>query len=551
MNVSPVEVGVPAWTDGVSIFVDPNASVRDVLCSVSVQASLLGSGSLFPDVAARLVRHATLTRRYLALEGHRALLVQEDVLPAAARALIDPGVAARIRSPADSLALAASREPIAEPPGIFGTIRPGRLRSVEARPALGVTAQHGTRQERDALLRELEHDDDSDATVVDPFSTSVGRGGSIGRLLKKAFGDARSRATGPPGVERATRWSKRSTPRASNPVVTAAAAALHGDVGAADHRQRKYPEWDVYRRRYRPDWCTAIEITTRAENGRSSALPESHALRRPLARLGLDLERRRRQLQGDDIDIDAAVEVCVQVAAGSVPDEAMYVDSIRSRRDLAVLVLLDVSGSAGEPGATGGTVHEHQRTAAAGLTAALHDLGDRVALYAFRSQGRAAVHFLPVKRFDDGFDALVRRRLGALVPGAYTRLGAAIRHSTSVLEADGGTSRRLLVVFSDGFAYDHGYEGTYGEADARRALAEARRRGTACLCISVGAKTDPAALRRVFGTAAHATLTREEQLASVVGPLFRAALSTADIQRRAWQRTERTRERLDVDRRTA
>jgi hypothetical protein len=32
-------------------------------------------------------------------------------------------------------------------------------------------------------------------------------------------------------------------------------------------------------------------------------------------------------------------------------------------------------------------VHEQQRAAAAALTVALHDLGDRVALYAFHSQG--------------------------------------------------------------------------------------------------------------------------------------------------------------------
>ena len=106
----------------------------------------------------------------------------------------------------------------------------------------------------------------------------------------------------------------------------------------------------------------------------------------------------------------------------------------------------------------------------------------------------------------------------------------------------------MLVVLSDGFAYDHGYEGAYGEADARRALAEARRRGTACLCLSIAAGTDPAALRRVFGSAAHARIPGEEQLAGVVGPLFRSALRSTEIQRLGWQRRERTRERLRIER---
>ena len=175
---------------------------------------------------------------------------------------------------------------------------------------------------------------------------------------------------------------------------------------------------------------------------------------------------------------------------------------------------------------------------------ALHGLGDRVALYGFRSQGRTAVQVVPVKRFGERFDARTRRRLNGLAPGGYTRMGAAIRHGSSVLEEQGGTVRRLLVVLSDGFAYDHKYEGDYAEADARRALAEARRRGTACLCLSIGAGTDAESLRRVFGTAAYASLVRTSQLTTTAGPLFLSALKLAQVQRRSSQRQRRTRERL-------
>ncbi len=181
----------------------------------------------------------------------------------------------------------------------------------------------------------------------------------------------------------------------------------------------RYPEWDVARGSYRPAWCTVDAI----------------AVRRPLARLGMGLHRRHRQPQGDDIDIDAAVEARVEVRAGSVPDEAVYLDSLRRRRDLSVLLLLDVSGSAAEPGTVGRTVHEQQRAAVADLAVALHDLGDRVALYAYYSQGRRAVSMVPVKRFHDQLNAQVIRRLNSLEPGAYSRLGAAIRHGSAILEA--------------------------------------------------------------------------------------------------------------------
>jgi nitric oxide reductase activation protein len=265
----------------------------------------------------------------------------------------------------------------------------------------------------------------------------------------------------------------------------------------------------------------------------------------------MSMERRNRQLQGIDIDIDAAVASQVEAIAGSAPEEGVYIDLVRRRRDLAVLLLLDVSGSVGEPGAGGRTVYEHQRAAAGALTTALHDLGDRVALYAFRSQGRTSVQVIPLKRFGDRLDAQAMVRLARCVPGAYTRLGAAIRHGAAILERQAGMSRRLLVVLSDGLAYDHGYEGAYGEADARRALAEVRRRGTGCLCLSLGGASDPAALRRVFGTAAHASVPMVDQLPDVVGPLFRFALRSAEAQRRVFQRKIRTKERLEMERLTA
>jgi nitric oxide reductase activation protein len=239
----------------------------------------------------------------------------------------------------------------------------------------------------------------------------------------------------------------------------------------------------------------------------------------------------------------------VDARAGLLHDE-VYVDSLRRRRDLAVMVLLDVSGSAAEPGSGRHSVHEHQCRTATALTATLHGLGDRVALYGFNSRGRHHVELLRVKSFDDHFDGAELSRLAQLTPGAYTRLGAAIRHATTVVEDRAGTPRRLLVVLSDGFAYDHGYEGRYGEADARRALVEARRRGVGCLCLSVGADADPAALRRVFGAAAHASVSDTEQLPAVIGPLFRAALQSADVQRRSFQRETRTRERLELERST-
>jgi nitric oxide reductase NorD protein len=531
LKVAPAEPGDLAWTDGATVFVDADTSTRDQLEALAVQGSLLAAGSLERDVVRRLDWRPALARRYLAVEGHRALAANEHLLPLRVRSLIDRTVAVRGDSPAASIAVGLSRETIADPPKSFGAIRARHLLASDPRgDASATTRQHVGRQQ-DQVLVELEEDERDDVpTAVDPFSSPVVGGGALGRWLQRMLRMVRSQSGGPPGVDAPTHRTRGGRRAGTHAAFSTASAGSLEDAATAG-RGTKYPEWDVHRRCYRPDWCTVQEVPPRAESSTPLRVTDAHALRRSLARLGMGLDSCHRQEQGDDIDIDAAIEARVEWMAGSAPDEAVYVDSLRRRRDLSVLLLLDISGSVAEPGTTAKTVHEQQRAAAAALTVALHDLGDRVALYAFHSQGRSAVHLVPVKRFDDDVDGLVMRRLHALVPGAYSRLGAAIRHGAAVLEQRGGTSRRLLVVLSDGLAYDHGYERVYGAADARRALVEARRRGTACLCLSIGASTDAEELRRVFGSAAHAAIPRPEQLRRVIGPLFRSALRSAEVLR--------------------
>ena len=129
-----------------------------------------------------------------------------------------------------------------------------------------------------------------------------------------------------------------------------------------------------------------------------------------------------------------------------------------------------------------------------------------------------------VKSFDRRFGAGERARLNHIEPDGYTRLGAAIRHAGEILKARAGTPNRLLVVLSDGFPYDDGYEGTYAEADTHRALEELRTDEVACLCLSIGASTPIAALERVFGSASHANAPTLAELSPRMDELFLDAL---------------------------
>ena len=116
------------WTDGATIFVNPDATTTTPLQSVVVQAALLGAGSLDEGILERLARSTRLCRRYLSVEGHRALTTLEPMLPPAARRLCDPGIAALSASPLHSLAIASGSRLLVDAPEAFGVIRPRRVR---------------------------------------------------------------------------------------------------------------------------------------------------------------------------------------------------------------------------------------------------------------------------------------------------------------------------------------------------------------------------------------------------------------------------------------
>jgi nitric oxide reductase NorD protein len=540
--LADLQPGELPWTDGQTIYIDATARPRAKLDAIAVQASMITVGSLDPEILRPLVRHPRLARRYLAVEAHRALVANADLLPGVLASLGNPDIASRSESPAASLRIADGRAVVDDPAPEFGVIRAAKVLATCSRAAKQQDetqpghVPRGTDVKEFQELQELQDGEVDDSDDPDLFTSPVGGGGFIGKWLKKMLSSARKTGSGggPPGADTPTHRTN-SANRGLH-AVSSLASTSSEDVNDDEARTVadgvRYPEWDVTRKSYRPAWCTVREVEPKIKASATQAIDDAFGVRRPLSRLGMGLHRRHRQSQGDDIDIDAAVEARVEVRAGSVPDEAVYLDSLRRRRDLSVLLLLDVSGSAAEPGTVGRTVHEQQRAAVANLTVALHDLGDRVALYAYYSQGRRAVSVVPVKRFDDHLDSRVMRRLNSLEPGAYSRLGAAIRHGSAVLETRGGTSRRLLVVVSDGLAFDHGYERAYGAADSRRALTEARRRGIGCVCVTIGAGTDVQSLRKVFGSTAHATIARPDQLTGLIGPLFRSALRSAEVRRK-------------------
>jgi nitric oxide reductase NorD protein len=119
---------------------------------------------------------------------------------------------------------------------------------------------------------------------------------------------------------------------------------------------------------------------------------------------------------------------------------------------------------------------------------ALATTGDRFALYGFSSRRRSHVRFHTLKTFEEPYTDRSRGRIQAIRPGYYTRMGAALRHATSLLTRQ-PSSERLLLILTDGKPNDlDRYEGRYGIEDTRMAVREAVRSGVRPFCVTVDAK---------------------------------------------------------------
>jgi nitric oxide reductase NorD protein len=234
-------------------------------------------------------------------------------------------------------------------------------------------------------------------------------------------------------------------------------------------------------------------------------------VRRRFERLRARRQRIGRQPDGPDLDIAAVVEAHADRRAGHTGDERLYQTVRPERRDVAVALLADVSGSTDSWVSGSRRVIDVEREALIVVAHALEALGDPFAIYAFSGEGPARVDVRVVKSFHEHAGGAVDRRVAALHPERYTRMGAAFRHASARLIQQ-PARHRLLLVLSDGKPNDvDRYEGRYGIEDARQAVAEARLQGLHPFCLTVDREA-PAYLPRIFGPGAYTVLRRAHTL---------------------------------------
>ncbi|TNF17796.1 MAG: VWA domain-containing protein [Rhodobacteraceae bacterium] len=304
---------------------------------------------------------------------------------------------------------------------------------------------------------------------------------------------------------------------------------LHLDLAPEDvDRERlsarlTYPEWDCRAGVYLPDH--ACVLASMAEPGEEAfahdpaAARRIRAVKRQFEALRPGRVTTRGHLDGDALDIEAAVRAQADRLASGESNERIWMQTQPQARDLAVSILLDVSRST-ESVVTGRAVIDIEREAMDALAWGLDACGDEFSIHAFSSLKRHRVYIQTCKTFDEPMGALVERRLGALRPGFYTRMGAAIRHVSADL-ASQSRKHRLLIVLTDGKPndLDH-YEGRHGIEDTAMAVREARRAGNSVFGITID-RDAKAWFPRLFGQGGFALVPEPEKLIFALPRIYR------------------------------
>lgn len=294
---------------------------------------------------------------------------------------------------------------------------------------------------------------------------------------------------------------------------TAAQAA----AGTAGETVFRYPEWDHRERRY-IEQATTVHLRT-AEPGPKAwvdaALARHHAqvrlVRRHFEMLKAHRLRLYRQVEGDEIDIDACVEAQADFRAGLPLPLGLYEHESKGRRDMALQILVDISGSTDAWVGAGRRIVDVEREALLLVAVALQALGEPYAIHAFSGEGPRGVVVWTVKDYAEPFGETVLRRIASLEPQHYTRAGAAIRHTTAALLRQ-PAHHRMLLLLSDGKPNDVDlYEGPYGMEDTRQAVNEARLQGLHAYCLAVDRQA-AAYMPALFGRHRYALLPRPEVL---------------------------------------
>ena len=291
---------------------------------------------------------------------------------------------------------------------------------------------------------------------------------------------------------------------------------------------RHYKEWDYNSNNYRPDWVSLYEsLHPSASPSKIDKLLSKHdALAKRLKRI-LDMlkpqnkVRIRYQEEGSELDLDVAIRSLIDFKSGAQPDSRINMSHKHDGRNIAVMLLLDLSASLNEKAAgSNQTILELSQEAVALTSWAVEQLGDEFAIAGFSSNSRHEVRYQHIKGFAEHWGDEVKGRLAAMEAGYSTRMGAAMRHAAHYLEAR-QADKKLLLVLTDGEPADIDVsDDKLLIHDTHKAVQELDQQGIYTYCINLDPKADEY-VQDIFGQQ-YTVIDKVERLPEKLPELFMA-----------------------------
>ncbi len=288
-----------------------------------------------------------------------------------------------------------------------------------------------------------------------------------------------------------------------------------------------YHEWDYQIQLHRPDWVTLYERRQGKgdpqdiEDILTEHKPIAHRIRQIIDLLAPAGVQRQRGLEdGDEIDINAAVDAMIALRMGEQPSPRINLRNVLKNRDLSIVVLLDLSESTNEPlGGSEKTVLQLTREAATLVATAMEGIGDPFALHGFASDGRHDVQYYRFKDFNQHFDDDAKARLAGMKGGLSTRMGAALRHAGHHLLKQ-QEKRKLILLVTDGEPADiDEQDPQHLRFDTKKAVEELYSNGVLTYCLTLDPMADNY-VKRIFGENNYTVIDHVDRLPEQLPLLF-------------------------------
>lgn len=288
-----------------------------------------------------------------------------------------------------------------------------------------------------------------------------------------------------------------------------------------------YQEWDYQIQLHRPDWVTVYERhlpkgdPEDIDNILTEYKPIAHRIRQIIDLLTPAGVQRQRGLEdGDEIDINAAVDAMISLRMGEQPNPRITLRNVLKTRDLAVVVLLDLSESTNEQvGDSDKTILQLTREAATLVATAINGIGDPFALHGFASDGRHDVQYYRFKDFNQHFDDEAKARLAGMKGGLSTRMGGALRHAGQHLLKQ-QERRKLILLVTDGEPADiDESDPQHLRHDSKKAVEELYSTGVLTYCLTLDPHADNY-VKRIFGENNYTVIEDVDRLPEQLPLLF-------------------------------